>query len=44
MKKILKQPRVFRVNDEGLKEVVSGALYMKHMFGADMSIALFKFM
>ncbi|MBA2526251.1 MAG: cupin domain-containing protein [Pyrinomonadaceae bacterium] len=44
MKRALKQPRVFRVNDEGLKEVVPGALFMKHMYGADMSVALFKFM
>ncbi len=44
MKKALKQPRIFQVNNEGLKEVVPGALYMKHMYGADMSVALFKFM
>jgi quercetin dioxygenase-like cupin family protein len=44
MKKALKQPRIFKVNDEGLKEVIPGALYMKHMYGADMSVALFKFM
>ena len=44
MQKPLKQPRVFHVNNEGLKEVIPGALYMKHMYGADMSVALFKFM
>jgi len=43
MKEELKEPRVFKVNDENLKEVIPGALFMKHMFGADMSIALFKF-
>lgn len=44
MKATLKNPRVFRVNDDNLNEVVPGALLMKHMFGADMSVALFKFM
>ena len=44
MNKALKQPRIFKVNNEGLKEVIPGALYMKHMYGADMSVALFKFM
>ncbi len=44
MKSALKKPRVFHVNDENLKDVVPGALLMKHMFGADMSVALFKFM
>lgn len=44
MEKVLKGPRIFKVNDEGLKEVIPGALYMKHMYGADMSVALFKFM
>jgi quercetin dioxygenase-like cupin family protein len=44
MKAALKKPRVFHVNDDNLKEVVPGALLMKHMFGADMSVALFKFM
>lgn len=44
MSEPLKQPRLFRVNDEGLKEVVPGALYMKHINGADMGVALFKFM
>lgn len=38
------KPRLFRVDDEGLREVVPGALYMKHIYGADMSVALFKFM
>ncbi len=44
MEKALKEPRIFKVNDENLKEVIAGALYMKHMYGAEMSVALFKFM
>ena len=44
MKTTLSKPRVFKVDDQNLKEVVPGALYMKHMFGSDMSVALFKFM
>ncbi len=44
MTEALKEPKIFRVNDEGLKEVVSGALFMKHMYGDDMSVALFKFL
>ena len=40
----LKEPRIFKVNDENLKEVVPGALYMKHAYGDDMSVAMFKFL
>lgn len=39
----MEKPRIFRVYDEDVREVVPGALFMKHMFGDDMSIALFKF-
>ena len=37
------KPRMFNVNTNDVKEVVPGALFMKHMFGDDMSIALFQF-
>jgi quercetin dioxygenase-like cupin family protein len=36
------KPRLFKV-DGDVKEVIPGALFMKHMFGDDMSIAVFKF-
>jgi quercetin dioxygenase-like cupin family protein len=39
----MEKPRIFRVYDDDLREVVPGALFMKHMFGDDMSVALFKF-
>jgi len=39
----MEKPRIFKVYDQDLREVVPGALFMKHMFGDDMSIALFKF-
>ena len=37
------RPRIFKVYSGDEKEVIPGALFMKHMFGDDMSIALFKF-
>lgn len=43
MKEVLPEPRIFKANDENLKEVIPSALFMKHMYGADMSIALFRF-
>lgn len=43
MSEPLQKPRIFQCNNDNLKEVVPGALLMKHMFGADLSIALFKF-
>lgn len=43
MTRPLDRPKTFHVNDEGLTEVIRGALYMKHAFGEKMSIALFKF-
>jgi quercetin dioxygenase-like cupin family protein len=43
MKGMLEKPRIFKVYEENLKEVVPGALFMKHMFGDEMSIALFQF-
>jgi quercetin dioxygenase-like cupin family protein len=34
--------RVFTI-DEGLKEVVPGGLYMKHLFGTNVSVSVVKF-
>jgi quercetin dioxygenase-like cupin family protein len=43
MENTMEKPRIFKVYEGNDKEVVPGALYMRHMFGNDMSIALFKF-
>ncbi len=39
----MERPRIFKVYGGDEKEVIPGALFMKHMFGDDMSVALFKF-
>jgi len=39
----VEKPRMFKVYGNDVKEVIPEALFMKHMFGDDMSIALFKF-
>jgi quercetin dioxygenase-like cupin family protein len=43
MKNELKEPQVLNLReDEFPKEVVPGVAYMKHMFGNQLSVALFK--
>lgn len=43
MSKQLKEPRILDLKADSFpKEVVPGVAYMKHMFGGNMSVALFK--
>lgn len=43
MKQELKEPKVISLNDNDFsKEVVPGVAYMKHTFGNNLSVALFK--
>jgi quercetin dioxygenase-like cupin family protein len=43
MRKVMTEPRVINfTKDEFQKEIIPGVAHMKHMFGNNMSVALFK--
>ena len=43
MERTLQEPKVISLKDEGFeKEVAAGVAYMKHTFGNNLSVALFK--